>query len=106
MNYQKLIFAGNVTADPKRQTSKKGDVTYTTFRVGVSDRKEGTVFLPVSAFGKVGESVSKYVKKGREVLVEGRISVSESGRYSVVADTVVFGSGPRETKDNAQEKKA
>ena len=104
MNYQKLIFAGNVTADPKRQTSKKGDVIYTTFRVGVSDRKEGTVFFPVSAFGKTGESVASYVKKGREVLVEGRLSVSESGRYGVVADQVVFGSGPREAKDDEPEK--
>ncbi|MCA9905584.1 MAG: single-stranded DNA-binding protein, partial [Anaerolineae bacterium] len=86
MNYQRLIFVGNVAADPKRLTSKKGDVTYTSFRVGVSEGKEGSVFFPVTAFGKLSELVDKFVTKGKQVLVEGRVTVSQEGRFSVVAD--------------------
>ncbi len=104
MNYQKITIVGNVTADPKQATSKKGDITYTTFSVGVNDGKERTVFFPIAAFGKLGESVSSYISKGREVLVEGRVRVSEKGRFGVVADRVVFGASPKETKAEKPEK--
>lgn len=105
MNYQKLTIVGNVAGEPKRQKSKKGDVTYTIFSVGVSDGKESTVFFPIAAFSKVGENVARFVTKGREILVEGRVRLSEKGRFGVVADRVVFGSSPKEKKADKPEKK-
>ena len=95
MNYQKLILVGNVTKDAEQRTSKKGDVSYTTFRVAVSGRKDSNpTFFPVTVFGKHGEAVLKWLTKGREVLVEGRIEVSESGRHNVIADSVRLGAEP------------
>ena len=91
MDYQKVILVGNATRDAERRKSKKGDVTYTTFSVGVGDGKDGSTFFPVAVFGKQAEPVASYVTKGRQVLVEGRIDVSEEGRFNVVADWVVFG---------------
>ena len=98
MNYQKLIVAGNVTADAQRLTSEKKDVGYTTFSVGVSDTKNRTTFFPITVFGKYGESLAGYLTKGRQVLVEGRVTVSEQGRCNVVADTVVLGAGAEKAK--------
>ena len=100
MNYQKIILAGNATDDAKRNTSKKGDVQYTTFDVGVGDIKDQTTFFPVVVFGETGEAVAKYVTKGRLVLVEGRVQVNDRGRLSVVADIVRFG------PESAEKKKA
>lgn len=94
MNYQRLILIGNATDDAQRLTSKKGDVTYTTFSVGVSDGKDRTTFFPIIVFGEYGEAVAKYITKGRQVLVDGRIQVSDKGRLRVIADRVRFGSGP------------
>ena len=76
MNYQRLILVGNITGDAQRRTSQKGDVSYTTFSMGVSDGKERSVFFPVTVFGKYGESLADYLTKGRQVLVEGRVTVS------------------------------
>jgi single-strand DNA-binding protein len=104
MNYQKLIVVGNVTRDPQRRTSEKGDVTYTTFSVGVSDGKDTTVFFPVTVFGKQSEAVAKYVSKGRQVLVEGRVTQSAKGRFNVVADRVVFGVSPEKKTEQQQAK--
>jgi len=92
MNYQKIIIAGNVTADPESKQSKTGDVSFVTFRVAVSAGKEGTIFFPITAFDKLGEQVAAFVKKGQQVLVEGRISAKEGGRFNVVASRVEFGS--------------
>ncbi len=91
MNYQKIILAGNATADAKRQTSQTGEVTFTTFSLGVSDGKEKSIYFPVAVFGKQGESVAEYVRKGKQLLVEGRVQISEDGRLNVVASRVVFG---------------
>ena len=96
MNYQKLVIAGNATADPERKTSKDEQVAYTRFNVGVSDGKDKTTFFPVVVFGEYGETVAEFVRKGSQVLVEGRARVSEKGRFSMVADRVVFGSSARQ----------
>lgn len=100
MNYQRLILVGNATDDAQRLTSKKGDVTYTTFSVGVSDGKDRTTFFPVIVFGNYGETVAKYVTKGRQVLVDGRVQVSDKGRCRVIADRVQFSSEPTATKNS------
>ena len=60
MNYQKVILVGNVTKDAKRQTSKKGDIHFTTFSLAVSNGKDSTTYFPVVAFGKLGEVIAKY----------------------------------------------
>ncbi len=91
MNYQKLILVGNATGDAQQRKSKKGDVSYTTFGVGVSDGKDHTTFFSVAVFGKYGETIAKHVTKGCELLVEGRIDVAQSGRFNVIADQVRFG---------------
>lgn len=95
MNYQKLILVGNATNDAERKTSKN-NLSYTTFGVGVSDAKNNATFFKIAVFGKLGEAVTAYVKKGREVLVEGRIQVGENGRFNVIADQVKFGPSPAE----------
>ena len=100
MNYQRLILVGNATDDAQRLTSKKGDVAYTTFGVGVSDGKDRTTFFPVIVFGEYGETVAKYVTKGRQVLVDGRVQGNDKGRFRVVADRVRFGSEPTATKSS------
>jgi single stranded DNA-binding protein len=102
MNYQKLILVGNVTRDPERRKSQDGQVSYTTFGVGVGDRKDRTTFFPVTVFGKPAEVVAEYVTKGRQVLVEGRIEVSITGRHNVVASSVQLGAKPAKTKANTK----
>jgi len=100
MNYQRLILAGNAASDAERRTSGQGDVTYTTFSVGVGDQKDRTTFFPVVVFGQHGEAVAKYVTKGRQVLVDGRVQLSDKSRFSVIADRVQFGSGPKAGKNS------
>jgi hypothetical protein len=91
MNYQKIIEVGNATAAAEYQKSKKGDVAYATFRLGVTGRRGDTTFFPVTVFGKLAESIAKYITKGREVLVEGRISVGEKGYFNIIAYKIRLG---------------
>jgi hypothetical protein len=91
----KSDIAGNATADPESKVSKDEKTTYVRFNVGVSTGKDKTTFFPVVVFGEYGATVAKFVRKGSGILVEGRIRVSDSGRFSVIADHVEFDAGPR-----------
>jgi single-stranded DNA-binding protein len=97
MNYQRLVLVGNATADAERKKSRKGDVKFTTFRLGVGDAKDRTTFFPVTAFGELGKKMAKYITKGKQLLVEGRIAVDEEGRFNVLADRIQLGARGSET---------
>ena len=108
MNYQKIIVVGNATAAAEHRKSKKGDVAYTTFRLGVTGSRGDTTFFPVTVFGKIGKSIAEYITKGREVLIEGRVSVGEKGYFNIIADQVRLGKEPgkpdRKTNKQIQKK--
>lgn len=107
MNYQKIILLGNVTKDAERRTSRKGDVTYTTFGLAVNERKDRPTYFQIAVFGKPAKPVATYVTKGRQVMVEGRVEVSDKGRFNVVAARVLFGAitdKPQSTKRSKTKK--
>jgi single-stranded DNA-binding protein len=83
-------LVGNATHDAEAKNARDTDTPYTAFRLGAKDARGKSSYFPIVVFGKSQESVAKYVKKGRRVLVEGRIDVGEAGRASIVADRVVF----------------
>ena len=104
MDYQKIVFVGNITKDAERKTSKDESVNFTTFSVAVSEGKDRTTYFPITIFGQLGETLAQYLTKGRQTLVEGRISVNKNGRFNVIADRVVLGGGQRnvdETDDKS-----
>jgi single-stranded DNA-binding protein len=106
MDYQKFILFGNASTDAKSQKSKKGDVSFTTFGVGVKNNNDRTSFFRVVVFGKLGESLVSYITKGRQVLVEGHIEVSEMVHFNVISERVVLGALPKETKPVEKTEKA
>lgn len=91
MDYQKLILAGNASCDAKMLKSKKGDISFAAFSIGIRNSSNHTTFFPVVVFGKLGESLLKYLTKGRQVMVEGHVELSNMGRFNVVAERVVLG---------------
>jgi single-strand DNA-binding protein len=98
MNYNKVILAGNATGDAERRTSKKGDVAYTTFQMGVSDAKDQTTYFKIAVFGDHSEALAELITKGRLLLVEGRIKISDKGQVGVVADRVQLGPPSKASK--------
>ena len=78
--FNRALIAGNLTRDPDlRYTVNKR--AYARFSVAVNYRykgengeyQEGTDYINVVAWGTLGETCGKYLKKGSPVLIEGRI---------------------------------
>ena len=95
MDYQRVILIGNITRDAERKASKSSDVSFTTFSIGVSDSKDRTTFFPITLFDPLAGSLTEYLIKGRQVLIEGRISVNDKGYFNVIANQVSLGAFPK-----------
>lgn len=79
-SFNKVILCGNLTRDPELRYLPKGTaiarITIACNRKWKSEAgetKEEVTFVDVDAWGKTAETISQYLKKGRSVLVEGRL---------------------------------
>lgn len=75
-NYNKLILVGRITRDIEvRRTAD--DKAVVKFGLAVNRKwgdKEEVMFIDVTMFGKRGEALAKFNKKGSCVLVDGRLN--------------------------------
>ena len=73
--FSKVIIMGNMTRDPElRSTSTGTQVCSFTVAVNrVYNGNESVSFLDCSAWGKVGETIAQYCKRGSGILVSGRL---------------------------------
>lgn len=79
--FSKAIIVGNLTRDPELRSTQNG-ASVCSFSVAVNrvyrdtsgEQKEDVSFIDCSAWGKLGEMISQYAKKGTGVLVSGRLS--------------------------------
>lgn len=79
--FSKAIITGNLTRDPELRSTPSGS-SVCSFSVAVNrvyrdasgEQKEDVSFIDCSAWGKLGEMIANYAKKGSGVLVSGRLS--------------------------------
>ncbi|MDP1581192.1 MAG: single-stranded DNA-binding protein [Candidatus Didemnitutus sp.] len=109
-NLNKVMLIGNLTRDPELRVTPKG-TAICSFGLAVNrkfrdesgaDREEVT-YIDIEAWGKTGETISKYCTKGRPLFVEGRLRLDQwedkntkekRSRMKVVCDNFQFlGSG-------------
>ena len=108
MALNKAMIIGNLGVDPEVRYTQSG-VAVANLRIATNEvwtdksgqRQEKTEWHRVVVFGKQGENCGKYLKKGRQVFVEGRIQTRDwqdkdgNTRYTteIVANNVQFLSG-------------
>jgi single-strand DNA-binding protein len=81
-SFNKVILMGNLTRDPELRYTPKGTAVAKiglavnrTWTTETGERKEEVSFIDVEAWGRQGEVIAQYVKKGRPLLVEGRLKL-------------------------------
>ncbi len=111
----KVTVIGNLGRDPEVRHTQSGTAVCN-LRIGVTERrKEGenwidhTEWFSVVCFGKTAENAHRFLKKGRQIYVEGRLQtrswVDKEGqtRYTteIVANQLLFLGGARENNSDA-----
>ncbi len=109
-SFNKVILMGNLTRDPELRYTPKGTAIA---KIGVAvnrvwtneagEKKEEVTFVDVDVFGRTAENVGQYMRKGRPILIEGRLRLDQwedkqtgqkKSRLGVVAETVQFLGSP------------
>lgn len=83
-SFNKVIIAGNLTRDPEMRYTPKGTAiarfgiaTNRKWKTETGEMKEEVTFVEIDAFGRQAEVIAQYMKKGRPLLVEGRLKLDE-----------------------------
>lgn len=84
--YQRIVLVGNLGRDPEMRYTPSGQAvtnlsvaTNRRYTDSSGEQREETVWFRVSVWGRQAETVHQYLRKGRQVLVEGRLTADESG---------------------------
>lgn len=103
-----VILTGRLTKKPELEYTA-GNTPVTRFSIAVDRNKKdaGADFVRITVFGKQAESTCRYMDKGRQIAISGRIqtgSYDKDGRTvyttDIVADHVEFlGSAERREAD-------
>ena len=115
MNLNKAELIGNLAADPVARTLRSG-TELVSFTVATSyrylsapkEKKSETDFHAVVAYGKLGQIVLKYLKKGDKVYVDGRLKTviwpgqgkARYPRTEIVANNLIMLGSAKSQKTN------
>lgn len=126
MYLNRAIVIGNLTRDPELKSLPSG-IQVTSFSVATNrvwkdkngTRQESADYHNVVVFGRQAETAAQYLRKGSNVLVEGRMQTrswegadgKKNYRTEIVADRIQFGprreggqqSAPAADKSDTQE---
>lgn len=110
MYLNKALIIGNLTRDPELralpsgiQVASFGVATNRVWKDKNGAKQEAADFHNIVVFGRQAETSAQYLKKGQQVMVEGRMqtrswddktSGEKKYRTEVVADRVQFGQKP------------
>jgi single-strand DNA-binding protein len=126
MTYHTIIIAGNLGNDPEMRYTPDGTAVCD-FSVAVNEsftnregeRVDRTIWFRVTTWRKLAETCNAYLKKGRKVLVEGRLVAdpntggpkiwerqdgSSGANFEITAQTVRFLSSRGESDEGYQVK--
>lgn len=83
MDLNKVQIIGRLTRDPEVRTTPTGKnvcsfsvATGFTWTDQSGQKKEQTEFHNVIAWGKLGDIIAQYMKKGRQIYIEGRLQTT------------------------------
>ena len=91
MSFNKICLIGNLGKDPEVKTFDNGNsvtkftlATYETYKDKQGQKQTETEWHNITAWGKLGEICSQYLKKGSKIYAEGQL---KSRKYDVNGET-------------------
>lgn len=118
MFINKVTLYGNLVRDPEMRALPSGQqvasfsvATNRTFKNKDGRKQEQTEYHNVVAFGRQAEVIGQYMKKGKPLLVEGRLQTrswekdgKKNYRTEIVLETFQFGPSAPGAKTETKEK--
>lgn len=120
MNLNKAELIGNLVADPIVKALPSGQsiatfnmaTNYTWRDSKTKEKKNNTEYHPIIAWGKLGDVVGKYLKKGDKAYIDGRLRTRtwegkdgiKHNRTEIIAQNMIMLGGARSKPEKETEK--
>jgi len=104
--FNKVILIGNLTRDPELRYTPKGTAVAKLglaisrhWKTDTGEAREEVTFVDIDAFGRQAEVIGQYCKKGKPMMIEGRLKLDQwedkqtsqkRSKLSVVLETFQF----------------
>ena len=89
----KVILIGRLTRDPELKKLESG-MNVATFSLAINRTSDATDFINIVAFDKVAENVEKFLSKGSQAAIEGRIQtrtyVDKDGNNKYITEVIAM----------------
>ena len=83
-SFNKVILVGNLTRDPELRYTPKGTAVARLglavnrqWKTDAGEAREEVTFIDIDAFGRQAEVIGQYCKKGRPIMIEGRLKYEQ-----------------------------
>ncbi|MCE9616473.1 MAG: single-stranded DNA-binding protein [Lentisphaerae bacterium] len=83
-SYNRVLMVGRLTRDPELRKIASGTSVASmslaltdAFRNSAGERVEKTCYVDIESWGEQAENCAKYLRKGKPVLVEGKLQMDE-----------------------------
>jgi single stranded DNA-binding protein (ssb) len=104
-----VVLIGRLTRNPEIRYAQGNTMMIAKFSLAVNRQKKGDAdFINITVFGKTAEMCEKYLEKGKQIGIQGRIQTGnyeKDGKrvytFGVIADRIEFiGSAKTNNEDN------
>lgn len=108
----KVILTGRLVSDDfKKFQSSKGIISLT-FKIALIEKTKRTNFIDIVCFDKIANNITKYIKKGDLLEIEGKLNNSKYTtkdgktiyKTEIVAKNITFSVKSKHNEDNKQDK--
>ena len=107
----KVILTGRLVSDDfKKFQSSKGIISLT-FKIALIEKTKRTNFIDIVCFDKIADNITKYIKKGDLLEIEGKLNNSKYTtkdgktiyKTEIVAKNITFSVKSKNNEDNKQD---
>jgi len=114
--YNKIVLMGNLTRDVEIRYSQGGSAIGNTgiavnrkWKSQTGELKEEVMFVDLTFFGRTAEIANQYLRKGKQVLVDGRLSLDQwtskdgikRSKHSVIVENLQMIGGRDDNRNGA-----
>lgn len=120
MNLNKAFILGNITRDPELKQLPSG-ISVCSFSIATNkiytdksgQKQQQVEYHNIVVFGRMAETTAQYMRKGSQILIEGRIQTrsweandgTKKYRTEIIAESVQFGEKPKDSNGESSARK-
>ena len=107
----KVILTGRLVSDDFKKFQSSKEIISLTFKIALIEKTKRTNFIDIVCFDKIANNITKYIKKGDLLEVEGKLNNSKYTtkdgkniyKTEIVAKNITFSVKSKHNENNKQD---